>query len=125
MVLRSALVGAATISGVVAGAALAGTMVSTVISQAPPPASDWAGLVGQMGIGGILVWYLYYTTSVLIPRLHDRHQTAIRVIVSQFREDLRLERETGRVIHEDLRELILRLKHRPCLLNDDEPVEES
>jgi len=119
MGLRSAAAGAATISAVMAGAALAGSMFSTVVAQIPAPASDWAGLVGQLGIGGILVWYLYFTTSVLLPRIHDQHQAAIKDIVSQFRDDLRLEREASQAIHEDLRELLVRLGSRPCLLEED------
>jgi hypothetical protein len=95
------------------------------VAQIPPPASDWAGLVGQLGIGGILVWYLYYTTSVLMPKIHDQHHSAISEIVTQFREDLRLEREASQLIHEDLRELLVRLGKRPCLLEDDDPPQES
>jgi hypothetical protein len=117
---QHAVVGAATISFIMGSAALAGTMVSTVVAQIPPPASDWAGLVGQMGIGGILVWYLYYTTSVLLPRIHDQHQKAITVIVDQFREDLRLEREQSKAMHGDLRELLMRLGSRPCLLENED-----
>ena len=119
MEIQSAVAGIATASAVMAGAALAGTMAGSLIAQIPAPTSEWAGLIGQMGIGGVLVWYLYYTTSVLMPRLHEQHQAAIDVIINQFREDLRLEREASRIVHEDLRELILRLQHRPCLLTDD------
>ena len=43
---------------------------------------NWLGFISNFGIGGVLVWYLYYTTSVLVPRMHDTHQSAIREIVA-------------------------------------------
>ena len=82
--------------------------------------AEWINLFGQMGIGGILCWYLYFTTSVLMPRLYDAQQSGIRQIVEQFREDLQSERGLRMVMHDDLQTLLSRLSQRPCLLPDRE-----
>jgi hypothetical protein len=88
---------------------------------------NWLAFISNFGIGGVLVWYLYHTTSVLVPRLHDTHQSAIREIVAEFRSDLKEERtlrmkmhEDLMEMHQDLRALLARLAMRPCLLDDQE-----
>ena len=88
--------------------------------------NEWVSFLSSAGIGGVLVWYLYYTTSVLVPRMHDTHQAAIREIVAEFRSDLKEER-TLRMemhqdlmeMHQDLRALLAKLGMRPCLLDNE------
>jgi hypothetical protein len=36
-----------------------------------------AKLVGNLGIVGVLVWYLYYTTSVTFPRICQEFQVSV------------------------------------------------
>jgi hypothetical protein len=91
--------------------------------------SEWLGFFSNFGIGGVLAWYLYYTTSVLAPRMHDAHQAAIRDIVSEFRSDLKEERTLRMKMHEDLMErhqdlraLLARLASRPCLVDEQQPA---
>lgn len=88
---------------------------------------NWLGFISNFGIGGVLVWYLYYTTSVLVPRMQDTHQAAIREIVAEFRSDLKDERNLRMQMHgdlmemhQDLRALLTKLGMRPCLLDDEE-----
>lgn len=92
--------------------------------------NDWLAFIANFGIGGILVWYLYYTTSVLAPRTHDAHQAAIREIVAEFRSDLKEERNLRMkmhddlmAMHQDLRALLAKLGMRPCLLDEQETAE--
>jgi hypothetical protein len=79
------------------------------------PELDWFGILSNIGIGGVLVWYLYYTTSVLWPKIHDQQSSAIREIVSEFRADLREERQLRIAMHSDLQQLLIKLGARPCL----------
>lgn len=88
---------------------------------------NWLSFISNFGIGGVLVWYLYHTTSVLMPRLHDTHQAAIREIVAEFRSDLKEERtlrtkmhQDLMAMHQDLRSLLARLNTRPHLPENDD-----
>jgi hypothetical protein len=75
-------------------------------------------LCGQIGIGGILCWYLYYTTSVLMPRLYAAQQETVAQLVSQFREDLHTEQAIRTQLATDLSRLLMKLDERPCLLEE-------
>ncbi len=35
---------------------------------------NWAEIIGQFGLYGILAWYLYYNTSIAIPNLMKNHE---------------------------------------------------
>lgn len=83
-----------------------------------PPELDWFSVFSNLGIGGVLVWYLYYTTSVLWPKIHETHQSAITAIIAEFRTDLREERQLRVSMHNDLQSLLQKLGQRPCLLPD-------
>jgi hypothetical protein len=63
-----------------------------------------ASLVGNVGIGGILAWYLYYTVTVVQPRL-----------LNEYREDLRQERIQRNGLYGTLRDLVDEMRARPCL----------
>jgi len=49
-------------------------------------------LVGTLGVTGVLVWYLYHTTAVSIPRLTDKHAETMDKITEKFSDTLREER---------------------------------
>lgn len=61
-------------------------------------------LVGQAGIGGILVWYLWYTVTVSQPKM-----------LAEYREDLREERTQRNGLYRTLRDLVDELRVRPCM----------
>lgn len=81
-----------------------------LLAQAGPemPALDgWGAIVGQLGVVAVLVWYLYYTTTVAFPRmaqshadqtqkLVDCHDETIDKLVTKF--DATLERNERRMV---------------------------
>lgn len=65
---------------------------------------DWNTIIAALGPTGILVWYLWYTTSVALPKkdaeftavLNNKDQeftAVLNKIVTDFRDDLREERK--------------------------------
>jgi|GEM_PF-7086989 len=79
----------------------------------------WQLLIGQLGIGGALVWYLYYTTSVVFPRMHDEHREDMKLVINQFRDDMHQERQVRESMHGDVKVLLSRLGERPCLAKQE------
>lgn len=61
-------------------------------------------LIGQVGIGGILIWYLYYTVTIAQPRL-----------MAEYRADLKDERLQRNGLYRTLRDLVEELRQRPCV----------
>jgi len=47
-------------------------------------------LVGQLGVAGVLAWYLYHTTTKTIPDLTQRHNESMEKIATKFSDTLRL-----------------------------------
>lgn len=78
-------------------------------------------LCGQAGIGGALIWYLWYTTAVAQPRLLREHRTTVSTLIHQFRDDLREERASRVRLAEDVSELVGQLKILPCASTDAKP----
>ncbi len=79
---------------------------------------SWNGVFAQLGVVAVLVWYLWYTTSVSFPRMqtsHDtktqaiivKHDDTIREIVEKFDKTIRDERSERRT---DLTQLAKDLK---------------
>lgn len=56
---------------------------------------DILGLVQAFGIGGVLVWYLYYNTSVAMPKLHDKYTDSMAAMAKEFTAALKEEREAS------------------------------
>ena len=50
-------------------------------------------LVSSLGIGGVLVWYLYYNVSVVLPKKDEHFRAAVDQITERFTATLREERE--------------------------------
>lgn len=75
---------------------------------------DWT----TFGIGGILAWYLYYTTSTLIPGLNDKHTKSIETVVDKFTAELSKQRESTARELEAFRETSAR--DGRCLLSADQ-----
>jgi hypothetical protein len=78
---------------------------------------DWASAFSTLGVGSILCWYLYYTTSVAFPRVR-----------ADFRDEMEAERKHHQVLADkatervekvcaELSTLNAALIQRPCLMN--------
>jgi hypothetical protein len=78
--------------------------------------ADVVSLVGNLGIGGVLVWYLYYTTAKMLPAMQEAHANAMQELVCEFRLDLKEERQLRIAMHKDMQALLAKLSTRPCLL---------
>jgi len=72
-------------------------------------------LVSSIGVGGVLAWYLWYTTSVQWPKMLE----SFREDRDDFRRELAEERKQRNGLYMTLRDLLEELRHRPCLLNQD------
>lgn len=57
-------------------------------------------LVGQLGVAGVLVWYLYHTTTKTIPELTAAHNETMNNIVNKFSDTLRVTVEDERKARE-------------------------
>ena len=47
-------------------------------------------LVGQLGVAGVLAWYLYHTTTKTIPDLTKQHNETMDKIATKFSDTLRV-----------------------------------
>ena len=72
-------------------------------------------LLSNVGIGAILAWYLWYTTSVAQPKHAEIQNEIIRRIVEEFRGDMALERNHRSELCDAIRELAHELRQRPCI----------
>lgn len=57
-------------------------------------------LVGQLGVSGVLVWYLYHTTTKTIPDLAEKHSKSMESITERFTETLTETLEKEQAAHE-------------------------
>lgn len=57
-------------------------------------------LVGQLGVAGVLAWYLYHTTTKTIPDLTKQHNETMDNIVNKFSDTLRVTVEDERKARE-------------------------
>jgi thiamine phosphate synthase YjbQ (UPF0047 family) len=76
-----------------------------------------SGLVTSFGIGGALVWYMYYTTSVTIPKLNEHNSSVLKEITSNFTESLKEEREFRRAETSDMKAMI---REARCRMSDEQ-----
>jgi hypothetical protein len=56
---------------------------------------DISGLLSTFGIGGALVWYLYYNTAVTLPKLHEHYSAILNDVTKEFTAALKEEREAS------------------------------
>ena len=77
-------------------------------------------LIGSLGIGGILAWHLWYTTSKVIPALVSDHRTALERVTGQFAESLADERKSRKDELVELRSWIR--ETAACRYNTDHHV---
>lgn len=75
----------------------------------------WINLVSTCGVGTILAWYLWYTTTTTIPRLQDEFQKSLDGVVAKFGSELDAERQAREPLHSSVRQLCRILRRRPCL----------
>ena len=77
-------------------------------------------LIGSLGIGGILAWHLWYTTSKVIPALVSDHRISLERVAGQFAESLADERRSRK---EELVELRSWIRETAgCRYNTDHHV---
>ena len=73
----------------------------------------WMTLFGQVGVAGVLAWYLYYTTTVTFPKISDSHlekierisdkqNATVEKVCESFESCIREERQARK---EELKEL--------------------
>lgn len=97
------------------------TQALMAASDAPPPnyIFDWQTLIGTMGVTGVLVWYLWYTTAAAFPKIRD-----------DYRMEMAEERAHHEKLHdkacermerlcEGLESLSELLRERPCIYKKD------
>lgn len=86
---------------------LAGCGLLSQADVGTPAFDGWGAIVGQLGVVAVLVWYLYYTTTVAFPRMSqshadqtqklvDCHDETIEKLVTKF--DATLERNERRMV---------------------------
>jgi hypothetical protein len=65
---------------------------------------NWGTIIGALGPTGILVWHLWYTTAVTLPRKDAEFRETLDKIVADFRAELKSEREARAAEIKALRE---------------------
>jgi hypothetical protein len=73
------------------------------IADAPP--AGIPGIVTTMTSTGVLVWYLWWTTTRTIPGIIERFEKRIAVITEAFERQLEAERSSHRIEIHDVRGL--------------------
>ena len=63
-------------------------------------------LVSSLGVGGVLVWYLYHTTTKTIPILTDKYLESQQKISDSFTKSLESERTFRREETKAMRDFI-------------------
>jgi len=76
-----------------------------------------SGLISTLGIGGALVWYMYYTTSVTLPARDDHYSNVLKEISANFTEALREERDFRRMETLEMKQII---RESRCRMNDEQ-----
>lgn len=76
-----------------------------------------SGLISTLGIGGALVWYMYYTTSVTMPKRDDHYSNVLKEITASFTESLREERDFRRMETLEMKQII---RESRCRMNDEQ-----
>ena len=95
---------------------------SPTAAAAPAPALvsvghplDWQTLFGQAGVVGVLVWYLYYTTSIAFPKVRQDFRDELAAD-RKHHEDLMVEQRTQVAkLCDALTRLGDELRSRPCI----------
>ena len=58
--------------------------MTELLAQTDPSAfPEWLQLGGVGAAVSVVVWYLYYTTAVILPKLQERHSATIEKIVDR------------------------------------------
>ena len=97
------------------------------------PLDSWGPVFTQLGVAGILAWYLWYTTSVSFPKISsthlervdkicDKHDATMKQALVDFRSEIRDEREFHRESISVLADAVQKL---PCKLGAEFNPEKS
>lgn len=60
---------------------------------ATPADFPWANIIGNLGVVGALVWYLYYNTTFTLPNMQSRFEITLDKIATRSDEAVAAERE--------------------------------
>jgi len=77
---------------------------------------DWQAVIGTMGVTGVLVWYLYYTTSAAFPKIREdfrQEMAAERAHHSKLQDEAN---DRVNKVCESIDDLSEQLRTKPCLL---------
>lgn len=85
----------------------------------------WINLFSTAGVGAVLAWYLYYSTTTLLPRSQAKYQATLDKLISDFREELASERATREPLRQSIVRLSRALNRRPCLKRCRRPASTS
>lgn len=83
-----------------------------------PNAEAVTVLVSTLGVSGILAWYLYYTTSVTMPKRDEHYTSSVERITGKFADTLEAERHYREAEAEQLKKFI---RDEGCRYNKDHP----
>jgi len=80
-----------------------------------PVTMDWQGILGTAGVTGVLVWYLYYTTSFSNPRA--RQEFREELAAQRAHDDATMARRDAQMekLCAELSSLAAQLSKRPCI----------
>ena len=69
-----------------------------IIAQSPLPALtfDIGAIVGQLGVVGVLVWYLWYKTARADPKKDEHHSKEIEALRLAFAAEREADREANK-----------------------------
>lgn len=81
----------------------------------------WINLLSTGGVGVILAWYLYHSTTTTIPLLQSGFQKSLDKVVEDFRAELTEERAARERLQVSSARLARALRKRPCLLRKPRP----
>ena len=95
-------------------------------APAGPVTMDWQGIISTFGISGILVWYLYYTTSCANPKSRqdfrdeleaERRRDSEERATDRAHNDATMSRRDAQMekLCAELSALATQLSRRPCI----------
>jgi hypothetical protein len=76
---------------------------------------DWQGILGTAGVTGVLVWYLYYTTSFAFPKVRQDFREELAAQRAHDEETMTRRDAQMEKLCAELSSLATQLSKRPCI----------
>jgi hypothetical protein len=80
-----------------------------------PVTMDWQGILGTAGVTGVLVWYLYYTTSFAFPKVRQDFREELAAQRAHDEETMARRDAQMEKLCTELSSLATQLSRRPCI----------